>query len=73
MQYMVKALARSKRTIAYVFIEANTEQQAIDYAITNNRLPVSYGYSAQLIKTESAVMHRNTLQFKNHFDVLLVV
>lgn len=45
----------------------------IDYAITNNRLPVSYGYSAQLIETESAVMHRNTLQFKNHFDVLLVV
>ena len=73
MQYMVKALTRSKRTIAYVFIEANTEQQAIDYAITNNRLPVSYGYSAQLIETESAVMNRNTLQFKNHFDVLLVV
>ena len=73
MQYMVKALTRSKRTIAYVFIEANTEQQAIDYAITNNRLPVSYGYLAQLIEIESAVMYRNTLQFKNHFDELLVV
>ena len=33
MQYMVKALTRSKRTVNYVFIEANTEQQAIDYAI----------------------------------------
>ena len=69
MQYMVKALTRSKRTVNYVFIEANTEQQAIDYAITNNRLPVSYGYSAQLIETESAVMHRNTLQFKNQFKI----
>lgn len=73
MQYMVKALTRSKRMVQYVFIEANTEQQAIDYAISQNRLPKAYGYSAQLIQSENACMHRNTLQFNKHFDVLLVI
>ena len=72
MQYMVKSLTRSKRLTSYVFIEANTEQQAIDYALSHNLLPVSYGYSAQEIKSESAVLHRNSISFKKYFDMLLV-
>ncbi len=72
MQYMVKAVTRSKRTVEYVFIEANTEQQAIDYAITNNRLPKAYGYSAQEIKTESACMHKNTLKFNHQFGIMSI-
>lgn len=72
MNFLVKALTRQKRLVAYRFVEANTEQQAVDYAISHTELPTAYSYEAQLINTQNATMHKNTLNFNKIGSQFLV-
>lgn len=72
MQYLVKAINRQKRITAYEFIEANTEQQAIDYAIVNCNLKTTYSFVAQKIELQNASMHRNTVSLNQIGSQFLV-